>query len=236
MRSHTRLVPLVFVLATIVSFVLARLPVGRTGAFVHDASRLAFCSLVLGWLVFFVVRAGRESLTHRRQQRGTPGPYSVPRRFGLGTLFGVTLAFALFLAAMQLLQAHGAVTLVATAFLALIGGMQMAFDRAPRQASMIAGGILVPTTVLTVWIADDADSLSWSAVAGFVPVLELAFSLACWSVAGGVLGYLAGILVGSVFLAAAALGRLLKKRPGSSPPTTVSANTRGGEVPDPSFT
>jgi hypothetical protein len=206
MRRHT-LAQLVFVLATAFCYYLAKLPVGRTGDIVYVGARFAFCAMVLGWLVYAIVMGWRNSLTSRRQLRGATDVYSVPRRFGLGTLFVVTLAFALFVTGMKFLQAHSALTLGAVGFFAVVGGLQMAFDRSPRQASMIAGGLLVPSTVLVLWITGDEGLLPWSAGSGFLPVLELAFSLARLSVAGAAAGYAVGILVGSVFMLSAALRR-----------------------------
>jgi hypothetical protein len=230
MRYHT-VGQAVFVLATACSYYLARLPVSRTGPIVYDGARIAFSAMVLGWLLYAIAMAWRSSLTNRRQLRGAPDAYSVPRRFGLGTLFVITLAFALLVTGMKLLRAHAAVTLGAVGFFALVGGLQMAFDRAPRQASMIAGGLLVPATVLVLWITGDEKLLPWGAGPGFfrvlelisgckgfairpdgagpgfLTVLELAFSLAFLSVVGGAAGYVIGILVGSVFMLAAALRR-----------------------------
>jgi hypothetical protein len=155
--------------------------------------------MVLGWLLYAIIVAWQNSLTSKRRTGHAKAAYSAPRRFGLGTLFLITLAFALLVTGMRLLGVHGAVTLAAIGFLALVGGMQMALDRAPRQASMIAGALVVPATVLVLWVAGERVLLAGP---GFLPLLELVFALACWSVAGGALGYLAGIMVGSAFMMA----------------------------------
>src|SRR5687768_15244455 len=122
MRRHT-VGQVVFVLATALAFYLAKLPVSRTGALVYDGARFAFSAMVLGWLLYATGMAWRNSLTSRRQLRGGTEVYSVPRRFRLGTLFVITLAFALLVTGMKLLRAHAAVTLGAVAFFAVVGGL-----------------------------------------------------------------------------------------------------------------
>src|SRR5688572_9620274 len=74
--------------------------------------------------------------------------YSVPRRFGIGTIMGVALACALFVSAMQMLEAPPLAIVVTAVFLAIIAGCQAIFTTTPRSASITTG--IACTAVWTI--------------------------------------------------------------------------------------
>lgn len=120
--------------------------------------------------------------------------YSVPRRFDLATIMIVTSAFALLFGVIRLFDfgllgfaaVAGFFTCVALAQAIMFGG------RAPRAASIVAGGSYCALFALS---ADPA-------------------GLCIGVVYGGILGYLAGILIASVFLVTDLARMLVRRRRG----------------------
>jgi hypothetical protein len=93
-------------------------------------------------------------------------------------------------------------------FIGLVGVSQFAFDQAPRHASVLAGIVFfsVPTGAYRLATATDSSIASLG---------DCAFYAALWAIAGAVLGYCAGIVVGSVFMFIAggkALLQILSKK------------------------
>jgi hypothetical protein len=119
--------------------------------------------------------------------------YSVPRRYDLATLFAVTLAYALLFGALRAKHAEPGMMCAAGAFVTCVGlGQALLFKGlAPRRASILVGSILLGTVPLIVSLTSGYRDVEWVAV-----VCMETFLLLC----GGCLGYVAGVLIGGVFL------------------------------------
>jgi hypothetical protein len=113
--------------------------------------------------------------------------YSVPRRFGIGTIMGVATAYAMLLWGMQQLDWPPVVIIFNGVFLTIIGVMQVVMTKTPRWASMLTGAVSV---------------LGMSLATGYVQ--RWIFFDPCnvvWVIPGGLIyGYLGGVLVAGVFL------------------------------------
>ena len=80
--------------------------------------------------------------------------YSVPRRFGMGTIFVVTTLFAVLFGILTSVGAPGEFVLILAGFLAIIGFAQMLLfgGKRPRLASVLPG-IVLTTLISLAWIA-----------------------------------------------------------------------------------
>ncbi len=115
---------------------------------------------------------------------------SVPRRYGPGTLLVVTTAYALLFSGFRVVGGDQAWWIGAAVFLTGIGIAQMIGGPAnARPASMIAGVILLPMTVIVAGIS-----------LGISPDQDSLLALACSVILGVPAGYVGGVLVGGVFL------------------------------------
>jgi trans-aconitate 2-methyltransferase len=178
----------------VVAFFCATMPVSRYGVVAYDVSRFGFAAILFGRLIWVVHHGWRRSKHLLREQSVAKRVASVPRRFGLGTLFVVTLAFALASATMHWLKLDALPAVMVLMFVAFIGALQAILDQVPRQASMVAGALFFPPVFMTMVIFDNPGYVSGTTLA------DLAFHAACWSVGGGVIGYGTGTLVAGVFL------------------------------------
>ncbi len=116
--------------------------------------------------------------------------YSAPRRFDLGTIMTVTLAYALMFGFMRFLQTKPLLIVSVGMFITLVGVAQALIfgGNKPRMASMLTGGVLMPVVYLVI-----------------LTVLDFHVDMAiceviAFSIAGVVCGCLAGALVGGVFM------------------------------------
>src|SRR5262245_42451562 len=129
------------VLAAFVLFCFACIPISRTTALVYDASRYGFALLVFALVIIQSLRIW--FLTYRQ---GFVRPwlqfktYAVPKRFGIGALLIVIVAFAVFSALLRASTLEAYQTFVMLAFACVIAATQFLFHLAPRRASMIGGG------------------------------------------------------------------------------------------------
>jgi hypothetical protein len=137
-----------------------------------------------------------------------PKVYSAPRRFDISTLMVVTAGYAILFAVLNLLssasnQAAGISVLVGV-FVTLVGvGQATLFGgHRPRTASILVGAIL--TALITV------GSMKFISPRGTLGMM-LPFVLAYGAISGIIYGYLAGVLVGGVFLVADVIRRLFKR-------------------------
>jgi len=122
--------------------------------------------------------------------------YSVPRRFGLGTLLVVTLAFSGLSGLFRWLEWGPAIALTILAFIGIISVAQFFFDRSPRLASAVTGSVVFVVVASANWLIESRDpeylvmALLWSGIWGFVA------------------GYVTGVMVGSIFLMMAGVSAL----------------------------
>lgn len=126
-----------------------------------------------------------------------PTLYSAPRRFDLATILAVTSAYALLFAGLARLQSPPATTLIIAGFITLVGVAQSVLfgGNRPRLASAVAG---VGMSVVPFLIAAAMGRPS-------------RISVGCQLIAGPLMGYLAGALVGSVFLVSDYLRRFIRR-------------------------
>lgn len=124
----------------------------------------------------------------------TSGLYSAPRRFDLATIFVVTGAYSVLLGVMSILNFVPAAKIIIGLLLAFVAVVQSVYhERAnPRGVSVVAGSIGYALISFVLWLIGPRwfpDSFL------FVVVIN-------GLIGGAILGYIAGVLVGGMFLAA----------------------------------
>jgi hypothetical protein len=141
--------------------------------------------------------------------RGRP-IYSVPRRFGMGTLLVATTLFAMLFAFLQWARARPEELFFYTAFVATVSVAQMVFERSPRWASVIAGGVYLPLSVLVIPMVRGR------------PLWRIYVTLNIFELVaiGLLVGYLGGALVAGIFLASDYLAKLVRKPAAPEPPAS----------------
>ena len=117
--------------------------------------------------------------------------YSAPRRFDLATMFVVSFAFALMFGVFRVAEMRAEGTIVVSVFIATVGTAQALLfkGKRPRLASVLTGAVAF---VLLLVISNAVFGVST------VSPIELLFV----GIFGSIWGYLAGCLVGVVFMTA----------------------------------
>jgi hypothetical protein len=180
-------------------------------------------------------QSANEALRQARQNIGTPfwpmpwrflfdpantsGLYAAPRRFDLATIFVVTAAYSLLFGALTALDAvfhFGPLPLVILGLVLAVVGITQAFCHGmanPRGASVVAGGgaFVLFYLLAVVFLPELFSSWFTSEI-----VIGLFFAPVC--------GYIAGVLVGGVFLIA---DKLRDRLQGTSATTDADANDAG---------
>jgi hypothetical protein len=131
--------------------------------------------------------------------------YSVPRRFDLATIFVVTLAYSLLFGAMKAISFPPIISAIVAGFLSMVGTAQAFLfgGKQPRTASIIAGTLIYTLSIAATWIATGPRFYSTPGL-----LISASFTIA----GGAMLGYLAGVSVGGVFLVADKLRTRLSRR------------------------
>lgn len=115
--------------------------------------------------------------------------YSVPKRFGLSAILAMMTAIAFLFGALRRLDAPPMVYLFLGTLVMVICLVQMFFGAVPRQASVIAGAVLLPLfsfgMAFTTNGADSAEAVC--SIIGGIPI-------------GAFVGYLVGACAAGVFL------------------------------------
>jgi hypothetical protein len=135
----------------------------------------------------------------RRDLFGPPPKlYAATRRFDLATIFVAMAGYSLFFALMTLLEFAPFWKLYFGALIAIVGVGQAMLERVvdPRRASIIVGAATHTLVSLIIWTA--APKYFFFNSFFFVAIFN-------GVILGGTLGYMAGALVGGVFLVADAL-------------------------------
>lgn len=121
--------------------------------------------------------------------------FQMPRRFNLRAIIIVTMAIAAMAAVTQSAIPSTAERVVtgsmAILFVSLISLMQLTLERVPRMASVICGAIWMTV----VWLIEQPDIFqvtNWWGLLGFL-------------LAGAVMGYVTGAMIGAIFLASHAI-------------------------------
>jgi hypothetical protein len=153
-----------------------------------------------------------------------PDVFSVSRRFDMATVLVAMLGYSLLFGGMRMLDAPPVMIAVFGAFFAFIAiGQAVAISSGrPREASIIAGAIFWFLGVAVV-VASDLPFLNPCAILGM-----LIFA----TMAGPITGYLAGALVGGVFLVSHYLREtdLLRRR---TPQANGDGASPWGPLPQP---
>jgi hypothetical protein len=132
--------------------------------------------------------------------------YAVPRRFGTGTLLLATTLFAMLFAFLQWARARPEELFFYTAFVATVSFAQMVFERSPRWASILAGGVYLPVSMLVIPMIRGRPI--WRGT-GSTSLME-------WVLIGLCIGYLGGALVAGIFLASDYVTKILHRRPATT--------------------
>jgi putative addiction module component (TIGR02574 family) len=121
--------------------------------------------------------------------------YSVPRRFDLATIFVVTLAYSLLFGMMKAISFPPIASAIVAGFILMVGAAQAFLfgGKQPRTASIIAGALIYSLALAVTWIVAGPRMYSTS---------QLLISASFTIVGGAILGYLAGVFIGAVFLVA----------------------------------
>lgn len=136
--------------------------------------------------------------------RPTTKIYSAPRRFDLATIFVVTSAYSLLFALMNASGFAPVASLIVGAFITFVGGAQALLfgGRYPRAASLAAGAVAaIPIALVSVMLTRR----------GFRGE-EMFFAIPSSAIFGAGGGYVAGVLVGGVFLIADVVRRWFDRR------------------------
>jgi putative addiction module component (TIGR02574 family) len=120
--------------------------------------------------------------------------YSAPRRFDLATIFAVTTAYSLLFAALSAIHVPTTAIAIAAGFITLVGiGQALLFGgQKPRLASALVGVLCYSIAATGYWLMGPP----------MMPEPLLLGALVYALFVGAVSGYVAGVLVGSVFLVA----------------------------------
>jgi hypothetical protein len=140
----------------------------------------------------------------------TSGLYSAPRRFDLATIFVATAAYSIVFGVMSSLNHYGRLTYFGPVtqaavgvFVTVIAAIQALYhnEANPRGVSIVAGA--VTQTIIVSFLA----TMRWY----YEPFLIVLVGYGM--IGGAICGYLAGAVVGGVFLIADALRGKLVRRP-----------------------
>ena len=113
----------------------------------------------------------------------------VPRRFGLGTLMVVATAYAVLFGVLRGLHAPWQITVGVGGFLTIVGVVQMfAGPKHARRASLLLGCAVVGLVAVILSFMNGLSPRVMSVLAFFALIV------------GGLFGYVAGVVVASVFL------------------------------------
>ena len=127
--------------------------------------------------------------------------YAVPRQFGTGTLLLATTLFAVLFAVLKWAGATPQQLFFCSAFVATVSLAQIVFERAPRWASMLAGGVYLPLSMLNIPVFYRR------------PIQDTSFSNVFRLVLIGLcIGYLGGAIIAGIFLAMDYVAKLGQRR------------------------
>ena len=104
----------------------------------------------------------------------------------------MTAAYSIFLGTLAALHAPPVLTLILAVFIASVAIGQALFfrGRKPRLASILVGAIVSDVAIIIAMLHE-----------GHFPISDVAPIIAFYTVSGSLFGYIAGVLVGTVFFA-----------------------------------
>ena len=135
----------------------------------------------------------KENFTPSEPVRGSK-IYSAPRRFDLATLFVVMIVYACLLGLFVGIGMPDAITFAILIFISAVAISQPVLfgGKMPRLASLLVGGVSLPIIIVLLTLIYAPDFNIRAMIGGAI----------CCSPLGLSFGYLAGALVGGVFLVA----------------------------------
>jgi hypothetical protein len=144
--------------------------------------------------------------------------YSAPRRFDLATIFVVTAAYSLLFGIMTALGASPVLKIMFGGLVTIVAVAQALFLKVanPRGVSILAGAIAHTFISLMVWFIEP----NFFPNSSFLVFILVVFINGI--IGGSILGYLAGVLVGGVFLVADKLRTRFGRPPDDVEPTISS--------------
>jgi hypothetical protein len=144
--------------------------------------------------------------------------YSAPRRFDLATIFVVTAAYSLLFGIMTALGASPVLKIMFGGLVTIVAVAQALFLKVanPRGVSIVAGAVAHTAISLLIWFAEPIWFLNSRLLSFFLLVAANGI------IGGSVMGYLAGVMVGGVFLVAAKLRTKFGRPPDDIEPTISS--------------
>jgi len=150
------------------------------------------------WQVVQGLMAGERQVTPAKI-------YSVPRRFDLATIFAVTLAYSLLFGAMKAISFPPIASAIVAGFVLIVGAAQALLygGKEPRKASIIAVASIYTLAISAAWIVNGPR---------MYPTVGLLISASFVIAGGAFLGYLAGVIIGGVFLVADKLRNRLSRK------------------------
>lgn len=152
------------------------------------------CGLLAGYLGG-VLLAGVFLVADHLQLNDRRRVYCVPRRFSTGTMLLAITLFAIFFAFLNWANARPWQLFFYTSFVVTVGLAQMILPRTPRWASVLAGGVFLPLSVIMF-----GRMRRWMMPLGDIESIEPIMALVIISVIGLVVGYLGGAMIAGVFL------------------------------------
>ncbi len=157
---------------------------------------LIVCGLIVGYLSGRLL-TGIFAVSDQLRSGCREETYSVPKRFGMGTILMATTLFAILFAVLKWAKASPAELFFFTAFVGTVSVSQMVFDRSPRWASVFCGAIYLP---LSVMLSDVVPGRS---------IVRIFNDYDWWLIAiyGLLVGYLGGAIMAGIFLISDYLAR-----------------------------
>jgi hypothetical protein len=172
---------------------------------------------------YFVLSEPREPLWPKIRERffapdHASSLYSAPRRFDLATIFVVTAAYSLMLGGLTAMGMPPIVKVVITAMITIVAATQALFRKVanPRGISIVTGAVAYTVISWCIWV-----SLRRVFPNSFFVVIFIN-----GIIGGAIIGYLAGTLVGGVFLVADRVRQRFEGRPPRTMPEDVAAEDR----------
>jgi len=119
-----------------------------------------------------------------------PPDFAVPKTFGMSAILGIMTALALLFAALRWLNAFPEVYFFLSGLAIAICVAQMVYGKAPRLASLVAGGAILPIVFIIAAVLSGNGERIAIAIVIAIPLIPC----------GALLGYLTGTCAAGIFL------------------------------------
>jgi len=161
--------------------------------------------------ILFVLGGGVVILAIESERLRGKTAFGVPRRFGMTALFAIVTFYGVVFAVMKSLDFHAIGFTIFAVFLTCVGlGQALLFGgKSPRAASVCVGAVLFPMEIMALIVYDHLSSPDAS-FSGF-DFVGIIFLIVLCILAGSLLGYLAGGLIGGVFVLLDLIARKTRK-------------------------